>query len=132
MIEIGDAVSIIENNGVFKAKGRISDAGANLVFVEAFINSSKKVWKPAVSDQSKPNDENFAPKAYKVGFFERNRTIYQWFPPSQIFPALWANNVNLKIGETVYSQLFSSEPYKAVVEKLPVGEFGSFLVKHDG
>ncbi len=97
---IGEAVSIIENNGVFKAKGRISGISANLVFAEYFFNPSRKVWKPAVAGQRKPNDENFAPKGYKVGISERRRTFDEWFPPSQIFSAPWANNVNLKIGDT--------------------------------
>lgn len=127
--EIGDAVSIIENNGVFTAKGRISAIGADLVFAEDFVSSSKKIWKLAVPSQSKPSDKNFAPKGYKVDINERHRIFDEWFPPPQIFPAPWANNVNLKVGDTVYIRRFGSDPYRAVIEKLPAGEFGSFFVK---
>ena len=99
--KIGGAVSVIRNDGVFEVEGRISKICEKLIFVDDFFTPGKKIWKPLKPLQNVQGNEKIALKGYEVGIRKVRKTEYEWYPPPQIFPAPWANNVNLKVGDTI-------------------------------
>lgn len=132
--QIGDEVAIITNKGELYVNGIVEEIGENLVFAEdtAYAGGDRKKWLPAKALKTIRGDEKTAAKGFRVRARVGRNTIYEWFPPAQIFPAPWVNGANIKVGDTVYERRFGFEPYRGVVEQLPAGRAGNFRVKYEG
>ncbi len=75
-------------------------------------------------------DEKDAEKGYSVRTGSGRLTKYESYPPSQIFPAPWANYRNLKIGDAVYGRYFGNFQEKGMITYVPSDENGTFSVKY--
>lgn len=132
--KVGDPVSIITNKGEVYINGSVEEIGENFVFAEdtSYSGKGQKKWLPAKSLQNLRGDEKTAAKGFRVRVGFGRFAINEWFPPAQIFPAPWAESVNIKVGDTVYQRRFGFEPYRGVVEQLPPGKSDSFTVRFEG
>lgn len=77
-------------------------------------------------------DKKDAEKGYSVRTGSGRLTKYESYPPSQIFPAPWANYRNLKIGDAVYGRYFGNFQEKGIITYVPQSETGTFSVKLSG
>lgn len=134
--KIGDDVSVIANNGDFFVQRKIDQIGGKMIFApEYHERGGIKKWLPVAGSTyqntfiDNQDTGRTAPKGYRVVSGGRSN-YYEWFPPEQIFPAPWANNVKLKVGDIVYqkSQGFNSMR-KGVVSELPVESYDDFRVR---
>ena len=76
-------------------------------------------------------EEKDAEKGYSVRTGSGRLTKYESYPPSQIFPAPWANYRNLKIGDAVYGRYFGNFQEKGIITYAPSDENGTFSVKYN-
>lgn len=74
-------------------------------------------------------DKKDAEKGYSVRIGSGRLTKYESYPPSQIFPAPWANYRNLKIGDAVHGRYLGNFQEKGIIIYVPKHEYDSFLVK---
>jgi hypothetical protein len=130
--EIGDDVAVIYHDGRFYIDGVIKETGGEIIFVENLDGAKKEMWKPAESVSKNRDDARRAEKGFRVRIGTGRFAIDEWFPAEQIFPAPWANNKNLEIGDTVYRKRFGDfKPEKGVIEDLPQSKFSGFKVKFE-
>lgn len=132
--KIGDSVAVIDTDGFFKVKGSVREIGEKLALVEVKNSNGRKKWIPVDYWTKLQGNEKTAPRGYRVYTGMTRREKNEWYPPSQIFPVPWANNTNLKVGDTVYVKRFGgSEPYKGVIIELSKMASGdSFKLKYEG
>lgn len=132
---VGDEVAVIKSDGRFEIAGKITEIGGKIIFAETFNRGHKqgKIWMLADNKATDvQSDIPTAPKGYRVQIGSGKFTEYLWFPPEQIFPAPWANNVNLKVGDTIFQRKFGNfESSKGTITELPSFKGGSFRVKFD-
>lgn len=74
-------------------------------------------------------DKKDAERGYSVRIGSGRLTKYESYPPSQIFPAPWANYRNLKIGDAVYGRYFGNFQEKGIITYVPQSELDTFSVK---
>lgn len=128
--KIGDQIAIIENDGRFSVGYSIDKICEKLIFASANLDGMER-WMPFEQTSSYDGEdiEKTAFKGYRVVSGGRSN-YYEWFPPEQIFPAPWANNVNLKIGDIVYQKNHGFyDVRKGVVTELPVKSNDNFRVR---
>ncbi len=81
------------------------------------------------STYDKEKIEKTVSEGYKLETVS-NHPFYEFFPPEQIFPVPWANNLNLKVGDVVFknsADFLNGE--KAVISEVPIKRFGKFRVR---
>ena len=125
--KIGDQVAFIGNDGRLTVGYSIDKICEKLIFASANLDGMEK-WMPSeqTSSYDREDIEKTASKGYRVVSGGRSN-YYEWFPSEQIFPAPWANNVNLKIGDIVYQKKHGfSDMRKGVVTELPVKSSDDF------
>lgn len=132
--KIGDAVAVIDTDGVFKVNMRIREMGGKLALVEIKNSGGRTKWTPVDNWTKLQGNEKTEPRGYRVHIGMSRRELNEWFPPSQVFPVPWANNVNLKVGDTVYQKRFGNfQPYKGVITEISKGaSSNSFKLKYEG
>ncbi len=129
----GDKVMIIEDNGtLFSAE--VKGICGELALVRR-KSDGESHWMS--SENGRPKDfsslseeiERVSPKGYGFEYGGKFK-YYKWYPPERVFPKPWANNVNLKIGDVVYSTRHTiGDPEKGVVSEVPVESNGNFRVR---
>ncbi len=75
-------------------------------------------------------DEKDAEKGYIVSTGTGRLIKHESYPPSQIFPAPWANYRNLKIGDAIYGRYFGNFQEKGIITLVPADENDTFSVKY--
>jgi hypothetical protein len=131
--EVGDEVAVIGLDGRFEAECKVRSKTGTLVLTRPvrYRQSQPPEWLPIERVPNLQNDEQTVPVGYEVEIgFGRNRRK-AWFPPTQMFPAPWANARNLQVGDTVWEKTFGPIPAKkAVIIALPVGTSREFRVRY--
>ena len=131
--EVGDEVAVIGLDGRFEAECKVRSKTGTLVLTRPvrYRQSQPPEWLPMERVSNLQKDEQTVPVGYEVEIgFGRNRRK-AWFPPTQMFPAPWANAKNLRVGDTVWEKTFGSIPAKkAVIIALPVGQSRDFRVRY--
>lgn len=130
----GDKVLVIEDDGNLLA-AEVKGICGELALVRPKYDRPSH-WE--FSENGIPKDfsplneeiERISPKGYGFEYGIGKTTYLKWFAPERVFPQSWANNVNLKIGDVVYStrhRIGDSE--KGIVTQAPVESNGNFRVR---
>lgn len=125
----GDQVAVIDNDGKISLSKVVNGTAGKLVLYRG-RSSWESADRPSLnSSYDEENVERTVPEGYQLRTVS-NHPFYELFPPEQVFPAPWANNLNLKVGDVVFknsSDFLDGE--KAVISEVPVKRFGKFRVR---
>lgn len=134
---VTDPVAIINSAGSFKIDCTIEDEKFNLIKLSIpYAKTREHRWVTADERYQYTTSAQVLasmPHGYKIRIGSGRLTYNDWILPQQIFPVPWQNNMQVKIGDSVYIRRSGNfEKTRAVITGVPTVAGGRFSVTYIG